>query len=507
MSDWDVVRSFLEQPKQFGPEVTHVEVIETSLSVVFLAGDRAYKLRKPVHLSHVDFSTSASRRKDAEAEFTLNRRTSSSLYLELRTVGVKEGVCQWLMSGEQLPSMESVVVMRRFDARDLMLERVISGVVSSGEMRAVGEVIATFHRDQPEIGRTGSAIETAFAAEQVVGSFVAAPVSSELQQRMIAAGQALRCAIAAVAPWINVRPLKDLHGDLHLGNICICEGLPVLFDCLEYSDALRQIDPIQDFAFLFMDLHARGRRDLAYVVLNEYLELTDDYSGLRILRVMAAHYALVRAMVTAIGPEPDVSVIANYISTAENFLAPAKPFSVLVGGLSGSGKSTVARGLAELHGLIHVRSDVVRKGVMGIGRTIVAPQYAYTDEVSAVTYLRVAEQTALAQSAGFSTVADAVFQRWEQRAFFGCIKAMIPSVPQFPIWLSLPAAEAFKRIAGRTGDVSDADSAVLEAQLRSYNGSSDPSSSEWSTISAEGSPAEVLERVAEHLESAMAGVS
>jgi aminoglycoside phosphotransferase family enzyme len=301
MDDQQAAIEFLSEPSSYGPAIDRVDIIGTHVSLVFLAGDRAYKLKRAVRYPYLDFSTPERRRRACESELSLNRRTAPALYLEVRALArMPDGKIGFADTGM---AIDWVVVMRRFEQSSLFDALAQTGGLSARLMTELAGHIADFHamaerrRDVGGCAPLMAIAETnyrclmearhaGFAREQIdevrENSLQRFAAASGLLDRRRAEGKVRRC-----------------HGDLHLRNICLLNGKPTLFDCLEFSDTLASIDALYDLAFLLMDLEHHGLTDFANVVLNRYLDLTDEDDGLPAMSLFLSLRAVIRAHVTA----------------------------------------------------------------------------------------------------------------------------------------------------------------------------------------------------------------
>jgi len=500
----DVIE-FLSKPSSYTAAVERVDIIQTHVSLVFLAGERAYKLKRAIKFPYLDFSSAEARRVACEAELVLNRRTASDLYLEVRalTRTANGGVG----FGTEGPVVDWVVVMRRFDQAALFDELASTGRLNPLLMRELADHIAAFHRAaEPRPDHGGAAalaavVETnhcclmaarhaGFAAEQIVDirrrSLERLTAIGALLERRRAAGKVRRC-----------------HGDLHLRNICLLEGKPTLFDCLEFSDELASVDVLYDLAFLLMDLEHRGFADFANLVLNRYLDLTGEEEGLAAMPLFLSSRAAIRAHVTAAameraavsGAKPEMAAEArSYLDLADRFLRPRSCRLVAIGGLSGTGKSTLAAALAPALGARVLRSDVIRKQLFGVVPETRLPTGAYTAQMSRRVYRTLRRSAAEALAAGYSVIIDAVsLKPGERRSFV--VVAETAGVPFSGLWLIAPAAAMDRRLRARLHDASDASPEVLAQQL-----GQDPGTIDWVRIDAGAGPADCLSAVRRALE-------
>jgi hypothetical protein len=498
------VVAFLRDPASYPPGAGPVEIVETHASLVFLAGSYAYKLKRAVKYPYLDFSTAPLRYAACAAELRLNRRTAPQLYLELRAISrLADGTLVWRRpeSTDGGEVIDFVVVMRRFDQRDLLDNVARAGVVSVSLLYALSAHIAAFHAKAekgPERGGAAAMVAIAETAFGVLRNCRSAGFPTPQIDRVVGA---MREELARIGPLLDGRrkagKVRRCHGDLHLRNVCLIDGRPLLFDCIEFSDDLALIDVLYDLAFLLMDLGHRGHRAEANLVLNRYLDLAEEEDGLAVLPYFLALRAVIRAHVTATmaehgwGGESPPAAFAEartYLDEAEASLAPAPapPRLVAVGGLSGSGKSslavTLAGGLGRRPGARVLRSDVLRKLHFGEAPESRLPPAAYAPDINARIYRTLGERAASALRAGYAVVIDAVALREGERRAFAAVAAAA-GVPFAGLWLEAPAETMVQRLGGRGEDASDASAEVLQAQL-----SRDPGTLDWVCIDAGGSP-------------------
>jgi aminoglycoside phosphotransferase family enzyme/predicted kinase len=499
------VVAFLRDPASYPPGTAAVEVIETHASLVFLAGAYAYKLKRAVRYAYLDFSTPARRRAACTAELRLNRRTAPSLYLEVRAISRdSSGSLRWGREGRPDDEVvDYVVVMRRFDPGDLLDNLARRGALTPPLLHALAAHIAEFHGKAEQRPDRGGAGVTAALAKTNIGILRGCREAGFDLRQIGRVGGALDRAVSRAAELLDRRreagKVRLCHGDLHLGNICLVDGRPLLFDCIEFSEDIASIDVLYDLAFLLMDLDHRGHRDFANLVLNRYLDLTGEdvgeNGGLAAMPLFLALRAVIRAHVTATRAEhgwgggdreTGFAEARAYLDEAEAVLAPGAPRLVAIGGLSGTGKSTLAAALAPVLGAAPgarvLRSDVTRKLLFGVPPETPLPQEAYTPEITERVYRDLRAAAAAALRAGYAAVIDAVALREEERRAFAAVAADC-GVPFTGLWLDAPAAALVARVGTRSGDASDASPEVVATQL-----AHDPGPLDWSHIDAGGGP-------------------
>jgi len=475
----------LLDPACYPHPVAGVRVLETHISWVLLTGEYAYKIKKPVDLGFLDFSSLELRRRCCEEELRLNRRLAPELYLDLVEIRGKPGAPR---IGGDGPLLEYAVRMREFPQAALASRALAAGTFGAAEVDALAALVAQFHagasRARPE-DRFGSPAAVLAAAlenfEQMLPLVKSAPEDRVLRglRRWTESEFAARSAFLAARQQQGF--VRECHGDLHLGNIVVLEGRPVPFDCIEFSGALRWIDVMNEAAFLAMDLEDRGRRDLAWRFLNRYLEATGDYAGLAVLPFYLVYRALVRAKVHLLRSRQaglrraDKARLArafgDYLSLAGRLAAPERPALMIAHGLSGCGKTTFTQPLVEALGAIRVRSDLERKRAQGIAPLASTRSGVGTGLYSAVvntaTYRRLGELAQEALRAGFSVVVDAAFLKRTEREAFRAIAEQLDcpfAILDFHAPLEMLRARIVRRLE-RANDASEADLAVLDHQL------------------------------------------
>ncbi|MBM3556067.1 MAG: adenylyl-sulfate kinase, partial [Alphaproteobacteria bacterium] len=434
-----------------------VERISTHGAHVFLAGDRAYKIKKAVDLGFFDFTTLARRRHFLGRELVLNRAFAPSLYLRLRTVAREpDGRLAWDGAGAVV---EWVLEMRRFSQSSLFDRMAREGRLTPAILARLADRIARI-QDQAErradhggMGSLADVIDVAERRFREEPALAREPIDAVI-------GRA-RETLARRAPLLARRRasgfVRRCHGDFHLRNVCLVDGEPTPFDCLEFDDALSVIDIAYDVAFLLMDIRHRGLGALANLTLNRWLAWTADYESLGLLPLFLALRAMIRSHVSAAMKESEEAL--RYFRDAGRFLAPPPPMLVAIGGLSGSGKSTVAAALAPrlgaTPGAAILRSDVFRKRLFDKAPEERLGPEAYAPSVSAEVYGRLETAARDCLAAGHAVIVDAVHLRPGERARIEEV-ARSAGAAFFGLWLDVPPETLRQRVADRRHDASDA---------------------------------------------------
>lgn len=446
------------------------KVIETSISWVFLYEDRALKLKRPVNFGFVDFTTPDLRGWATKRELAFNRMAAPSVYRSVRAItAAPDGALAFDGAGEVL---DWALEMRRFADDALLVNR----LPADGDLgEALGREIARLHLAAPKGSAGGGAAGLAYVIASNAAQLRACgrDLGTEAVERLIAAADA---ALTRATPQLDARLAAGLcracHGDLHTANIIVEAGVPILFDCIEFNDRLREIDVQYDLAFLLMDLSFRGSRLAANRALNGWLDVAARemgdaaFAGLSLLPLQHSTRAAVRAHVCA--REGKIAEGQAYLAAALAYLDPAPPRLVAVGGLSGSGKTTHARrlaaGLGAAPGAVVLRTDEIRKRLWGAKTLERLGPEAYGPDANVRVYGELRRLARLCLEAGQAVIADAAFLDPAEREAMEAVGAAC-GVPFEGLWLEAPPEVLAARIAGRRDDASDADLAVLSGQL------------------------------------------
>lgn len=477
-----------KNPSTYDHPVSEVQLRETHISWVFLAGDFAYKIKKPVNFGFLDYSSLDLRKHYCELELELNQRMAPDFYLEVLPVS---GTADAPRIGDGSAPFEYLLKMRRFDDSQLLNALQQRGELEESHLLQLATELADFHQaiapgQPPEGLGTPEAVwapaqqnfdqirdllqdEEALKQLQLLESWSRDTFSrlSELMQQRLEQGYVRAC-----------------HGDLHLGNTTLWQGKVVAFDCIEFNDAFRWCDVISDLAFLLMDLEDRGLKKMAQLTLNHYLEQTGDYQGLQLLAFYKVYRALVRAKVNlfrlgqpGLDDEDRAAVLRQYRSytdLAEGYTDFHTPYLLITHGFSGSGKSTLTGSVVRELGGIRIRSDVERKRLFGLraeesGRAGLTGGI-YTPEATEQTYQRLTELADQVLRACFPVTLDATNLKKNQRTRLRAVAENL-GLPSLIISLKADEATLRRRLTKRMDEgekIAEADLLVLEHQLATH---------------------------------------
>jgi len=464
----------LQNPAVFPHPVTEFKVIETHISWVLLTGEFAYKIKKPVDFGFLNFTTLKARKHFCEEELRLNQRLAADLYLELLPITGSENAPALGGKGQ---AIEYAIKMRQFPQDSLLSAVQARGELKPSHIDDLARQIADFHRQTPPVAANHRLVSVeAICAPMRQNVVQIEPLLTEQadKQQLAALSGWLEASITRLAPILEKRgangKIRECHGDLHLGNAILREnGQVALFDCIEFNEEFRLIDQALDAGFLAMDLETCGLHALAHRFTNAWLEQTGDWQALELLPLYKAHRALVRAKVGLfrLGQEQDEAqrraILAgyrSYIALAESYSAIPAPFLVILHGLSGSGKSHLARQLADESSAICLRSDVERK------RLFADYSARYTEQAHQQTYARLHQLAEAALHAGTSVIIDGAYLKRSEREAARQI-AERHGVPWLIVACEAPIELIEQRIAARQQagvDPSEADLSVVLSQ-------------------------------------------
>lgn len=406
-----------------------VQLHETHISWVIVGGEEAYKLRKRLKLPFADFSKLRARRDDCFKELALNRRWAPELYLDVVAV---QGSDLAPNLGGPGPVIDYAVRMKRLADGALLKQRIDASLVTPSDMSLLAQVIAGVHQAAPVIveAEPGAGLrQVSTSLRSVLDQLFQQPMDDDDHRLLMDARTWVEAEMTRGAAWMQQRAdsgfVRDCHGDLHVENVAWMDGGWLLFDGVEFDDGLRAVDVIGDLAFLTMDLKVHGREDLAFALLDAYLQQTGDYEGVKLLRLHEVHRALIRLLVGRLpGAHGDASSSKAYltlIASAVRALHARDVRLVLMHGLSGSGKSVLSGYIAWRLPAIRARSDVERKrlfGMRALDDSSAMGQSIYTEQANQRTASRLLQCAEWALEGGWSFIADATFLRSAERDRF-----------------------------------------------------------------------------------------
>jgi hypothetical protein len=515
----------LQQPSFYDHPVERVELIETHISWLFLAGDFAYKVKKPVDFGFLNFSTLAKRHHFCLEELRLNRRFAPQLYLEVKTIGGDPTSPE--LGGS--PVLDYAVKMKRFEQHDQIDRMLAAGRLRAWHLVRFATMIAGFHQTAavPEsaqsYGAPQSIIEPVLENFSQIGPLLPDRECQQLTELKRWSCKSFDELSAVLLQRKSDGFIRECHGDLHLANMVWIDEAPILFDCIEFNNNLRWIDVINDIAFLVMDLDDRGEREFGWHFLNRYLQESGDYQGLRLLCFYKVYRAMVRAKVTclrlaqpglsAAEHKQDLALYHSYLDLASSYTAKRFKGVIITHGLSGSGKSSFARELAADCGAIHLQSDRERKQLYGLNAT--ADSHSppgggiYSARAHIAVYERLQRLAETVLSAGYPVIIDATFLKKNRRDPLRRLAEEL-QLPLVILDFPVPCAELRRRILQRTaegGDVSEANIEVLKHQQAARQPLDAQEQQLTITVSPDSTPAEVAARIVNLADSSSEGKS
>src|SRR3954453_3102087 len=475
------VFALLAEPATHGGAA--VKRIDTHAASVFLAGPRTFKVKRAVRFPFLDYSTLDLRKQACEAELEVNRPFAPEIYRRVVPI-TREPDGRLALDGAGTP-VEWAVEMRRFDEGATLDHLAEAGRVDAALADVLGRTVAAAHAPAPAVDAGPWVKALADYIDEHATAFGETPDLFP-PEGVDALARASRAAYARIHPLLLERArgglVRRIHGDLHLGNIVLLEGRPVLFDAIEFSPLIASGDVLYDLAFLLMDLTERGLRPAANIVLNRYLVTTgraEDFDGLATLPFYLSMRAAIRAKVTAARLQSSTTekkdaiagIARKYFDVARQLIEPPAPRLIAVGGLSGTGKSALARALAPniapQPGAVVLRSDVIRKQLLRVAHTDRLPPSTYRPEVTARVYEVAARRAGQVRAQGHSAIVGAVFARESERDELAALGREC-NVPLRGLFLVADLATRQARIGRRRGDASDATQEVA-AQQEHYN--------------------------------------
>jgi hypothetical protein len=472
-----IVEALLNPAIYDHPVKGSIELIQTHVSYVFLTGDYVYKLKKPVNFGFLDYSTVEKRKHFCDEELRLNQRGAAELYLNILPIA-QDGE-KFILGGNGDP-VDYVVKMQQFPQETLLSAMYDRGELTEQHLTDLAKVLAAFHKSAPtndyilsfgEVSQIRQAIDENY--DQTVGYIGVAQTQEQFDQTKAYTDQLFAENEALFKSRVEHKFIRECHGDVHLRNICFWNNKILLFDCIEFNEPFRFVDTMFDIAYIIMDFDARNRPDLSNLFLNSYLEQSGDWEGLQVLPLYNSRQSYVRAKVTSfLLSDPSVpesvkeeskETASRYYRLSWEYTKPKQGKVVLMSGLSGSGKSTIASKLARESGAIQIRSDAVRKHLGGIALDAKGDEPLYSSEMTQKTYDRLLDLGVTLASQGYTVILDAKYDRQALRA------PVIEQAQAHGIAIEILHCEASEevlrdRLVQRQGDISDADLDVLAQQ-------------------------------------------
>lgn len=455
-----------------------IKLIQTHVSFVLLTGDYAYKLKKAVNFGFLDYSTLELREHFCRQELSMNKRGAAEIYLEVLPITQGDNKFELAGSGE---AVEYALKMCQFPQDNLLINVFQQGKLTEEMVEDLGRLVAQFHSKCPtndyilsfgEVAQIRQAFDENYAQTakyiglaQTQDQFDA---TKEFTDNFFATKQEV------LTSRIKNRKIRECHGDLHLGNICLWNDKILLFDCIEFNEPFRFVDVMYDVAYGVMNFFVGSRRDLANAYLNTYLEESGDWEGLQVLPLYVSRQAYVRAKITSFllddpgvaDADKEQAKLAStlYYKMACDCTKLGQGSLIMMSGVSGSGKSFVAKKIARQSNAIHLRSDAVRKHLAGVSLWERGGEDLYTSEMTEKTYSRLLELGVLLAGAGYSVILDAKYDRQSLR------QPVITAAAKHNLSLQIlsctaPESILRDRLNERTGDISDATANLLTSQL------------------------------------------
>lgn len=471
----------MRNPAFYTPPPDHVEIHETHISCVYIAGERVFKLKKKIVLPFLDYGSLARRRAMCELEVTLNRRLAPEIYVGVRKVISASGRYRLVALDDPGDAVEYAVEMRFVDPANRLDQRLSDPAnYTAPKLRDIGARFAAFH----------AAAQTVTGDVQRVHAWVAEQFDELAAYRellppdvtLLATNRALKAFLAKHVALLEHRCgagfVRDVHGDLRAEHVIVEPTIAVL-DCIEFNPNLRRIDVSADLAFLVMDLHLRGHTELAQILISGYQESGGDAGPLELLYFYATLRALIRAKVNLIravqqdrGRDRTIGEAVRRLRLAERLRwQTRRPLVLVVCGVSGSGKTVLARELAEQSGFSHIASDVVRKALAGLDSSRTAAPAHYSPAFTMRTYDRLAELAVEEVGARGGVIVDATFRRHMHRRRFVDALAQATVTPVF-LECRAPPELLKQRVHARLErgrDASDARPELIDAQLAEFD--------------------------------------
>lgn len=475
------------KPETYAHDTRDIHLVETHCAWVMLTGDFVYKVKKPVDFGFLDYSTLEKRQYFCAEEVRLNKRFAPDIYLDVVTI---TGTPDRPEIGGRGEVLDYAVRMRQFPENGLLSDLLQNNRLQASHIDQLVQCIALFHERAARAQATDPFGDPSDIHHWVMENYqqiqpLLRPDDDHSRVEKVRAWS--EDEYRRLVPLLNERKtggsVRECHGDLHLGNITLIDGQATPFDCIEFNPQLRWIDVICEVAFLLMDLDGCGKIDLGRRFLNGYLQYTGDYKGLRVLRYYLVYRSMVRAKVAMLRrrqlteTEAAFSQVTDeylkYLHLAESYMSDRPVNLVITRGLSGSGKSTIARQLAEAQGFIQLRSDVERKRLAGLdsgdSSRSGTGEGLYSADRTSMTYQYLGDLAKTVLESGYSVIADATFLMREYRDHFRRLADTLDA-PFLILEYEAKIQELERRITSRVASQSDASEAtldVLNAQIAS----------------------------------------
>ncbi|MBE9046932.1 AAA family ATPase [Pleurocapsales cyanobacterium LEGE 10410] len=468
----------MQQPDFYAHAVAEkIELVQTHASYVFLTGKFAYKLKKEVNFGFLDYSSLAKRKHCLITELRLNQKIAPELYLEVIPISDRDG--GYVLADSQ-NIVEYALKMRQFPQANLFSNLLTAGKLSGDRFVELGKIVAQFHQD----AETNDYIKSFGTVAQIQAAFTENYRQSEKYLGMVQTKEQFEATQAYSNRFFSERQdlfqarvkqqkIKECHGDLHLKNICLWRDKIQLFDRIEFNESFRFVDTMYDVAFTVMDLEAKQKPEFANAFLNSYLEHSGDWRGLLLLPLYLSRQAYVRAKVNSFlldDPQINAADRQEAKQTAKDYYRQAYQYTqnqtgslVLMSGLSGSGKSTIASYISRNQGAIQIRSDAVRKHLAGIPLEESGTDSIYSEEMTQKTYDRLAELGLILAQEGYTVILDAKYDRLTLRQQV-ISQSTAKNLPLKIIYCTAPESVLRDRLNQRQNDVSDATEDLIASQ-------------------------------------------
>jgi len=462
-----------------------IQVIQTHISWIFLTGDFAYKIKKPMNFGFLDFTTLEKRRHFCQEELRLNQRGAPDLYLAVIPITQTGETFHFQGSGQVV---DYALKMRQFPQDSLLSRYFDRGELTADLIQRLARRVADYHRQAPtdpyvtsfgQVSQVRQAFDENYA--QTRGFIGRAQTQAYFETTQAYTDAFFASQGSLFQARMEAGKIRECHGDLHLGNICYWQDRFYLFDCIEFNESFRYVDVMYDIAYGVMDLQVRQRPDLANGYLNTYLEWTGDWAGVLVLNIYLIRQSYVRAKVNSfLLDDPSASATdkaaaadraRSYYQLAWSYTQPQQGAIILMAGLSGSGKSTVARYLAQHYpapfGAIHIRSDAVRKHLGGIPLLERGPDSLYTPAMTHKTYTHLLELGIPIAQAGYTVILDGKYDRQDLR-HQAMTAATQAGIPIRILHCHLPEPLLRQRLQQRQGDIADATVDLVSQQQQTW---------------------------------------